>query len=69
MLLLLLCFFSVFYCDLESVPDYIFREIKASDHVVEKTDLPDQLVTQVSGVELFAQEFPRVRLISSYCQT
>eukprot|EP00795_Rhopilema_esculentum_P012212 gene12212-2839_t len=41
-------------------------EIKASDHVVEKTDMPDELVTQVSGVELFAQEFPRVFPLTSF---
>ena len=31
--------------------------------MVERTDLPDELITQVSGVTLFAQELPRV----SYC--
>ena len=37
-----------------------FREIKLGQHVVERTDLPDELITQVAGITLFAQEFPRV---------
>eukprot|EP00112_Aurelia_sp_Birch-Aquarium-sp1_P023547 Seg7057.1 transcript_id=Seg7057.1/GoldUCD/mRNA.D3Y31 product="Protein SSUH2" protein_id=Seg7057.1/GoldUCD/D3Y31 len=41
-------------------------EIKRSDHVVERTDLPDELIKNVSGAQLFAQEFPRVFPLTSF---
>ena len=38
------------------------REIKMGQHVLERTDLPDELITKVSGVTIFEQELPRVCL-------
>jgi len=43
-----------------------FREIKLGQHVLERTDLPDELITQVSGITIFAQEFPRVFPLTSF---
>ena len=37
-----------------------YREIKQNDHVLERTDLPNNLIKYVSGTVLFAQELPRV---------
>jgi len=41
-------------------------EIKLGQHVLERTDLPDELITQVSGTTIFAQEFPRVFPLTSF---
>ncbi len=37
------------------------RKIMLGEHVDERTALPDQLITQVNGTQIFGQEYPRVR--------
>jgi len=41
-------------------------EVKLGQHVLERTDLPNELITQASGTTIFAQEFPRVFPLTSF---
>ncbi|XP_031562047.1 protein SSUH2 homolog [Actinia tenebrosa] len=57
-------------CGQGNLKTYIELTVKwtnhLSNHVVERTDLPDELLVNSSGTEIFSQELPRVWAIDSF---